>query len=178
MNTTDIDVVNSVKSWFEKSVLGLNLCPFAAKPHQEGSISFELSKANSDESCLTDILLMLKKLEQQTDIETMVLIIPDHLQNFDDYNQFLSLVDELLIQQNWEGVFQVASFHPDYVFADTDVNDQSNWTNRSPCPLLHLIRESSINEVVKHNSDLDKIPLRNIEVMRSLSAQQMKDIFG
>ena len=177
MKKTDQIIIDSVINWFEKSVLGLNLCPFAARPYSEGSISVELSHANDDESCLVDVSLMLNRLEQHAKIETLVLIIPEHLHLFDDYNQFLNLADELLYQQGWQGVIQIASFHPDYVFANCDIDDRSNWTNRSPYPLLHFIRESSISKAVQHYPDVDNIPRRNIELLRSLSDEEMKQIF-
>ena len=178
MKEVDQIVVDSVISWFEDSVLGLNLCPFAAKPYRQGSIHFELSDASDDESCLIDLLLMLNKLVQQADIETLVLIIPQHFTSFTDYNDFLNLADELLEQQDWLGIFQIASFHPDYIFADSDINDQANWTNRSPYPLLHLIRESSIDKAIESHPAIDEIPERNINLLRSMNDKELKEIFS
>jgi uncharacterized protein len=178
MKKEDQIILDSIINWFEKAVLGLNLCPFAAKPYRQGAIRFELSKATDDESCLVDLLLNLNLLEDQTDIETLVLIIPEHFKLFSDYNQFLDLADALIEQQGWEGVYQVASFHPDYVFANNDEDDRSNWTNRSPYPLLHLIRETSINNAVESHPDINAIPQRNVELLRSLSEEKIKEIFG
>ena len=178
MKNEDQVIVDSVISWFEKSVLGLNLCPFAAKPYRQGTIRFELSHAKGDETCLVDLLLNLNLLEEQPDIETLVLIIPDHFKSFENYNQFLSVVDDLLEQQDLVGVYQVASFHPDYVFEDCDVEDRANWTNRSPYPLLHLIRETSISKAVEFHADIDSIPRRNVDVLRALTEAEMEDVFG
>ena len=177
MNKTNQVIVDSIIRWFEKAVLGLNLCPFAAKPYRQGAIRFEMSHATNDETCLTDLLGNLNRLDDQLDIETLVLIIPRHLKLFSDYNQFLDLADALLEQQGWTGIVQIASFHPDYVFADCDVDDRANWTNRSPYPLLHLIRESSINEAVEFHPDVNAIPQRNVELLRSLSDEEMKELF-
>lgn len=178
MGKKDQVIIDSVINWFEKAVLGLNLCPFAAKPYRQGSISFKLSHASDDESCLTDLLSNINKLRQQSDIETLVLIIADHLQNFSDYNEFLGLAELLLEQQGWNGIFQIASFHPDYVFANCDSNDRANWTNRSPYPLLHIIQETSISKAVESHANIDSIPQRNIQLMRSLSEEKMKEIFN
>lgn len=170
--------VDAVINWFEKSVLGLNLCPFAAKPYNKGAIQFELSQAADDENCLLDLVINLQKLEHQVETETLVLICPYHLSSFDDYNQFLNLVDDLLDKQGWSGIFQVASFHPDYVFEDCDTDDRANWTNRSPYPLLHLIREDSISRAVVSFTDINEVPARNIKRLRSLNDEQMSEIFG
>ena len=178
MKKEDLVIIDSVINWFEKAVLGLNLCPFAAKPYKQGSICFELSKSIDDESCLIDLFLNLQKLDQQPEIETLVLIIPRHFKSFTDYNQFLTLADNLLDKQGWGGIYQVASFHPDYIFADSDIKDRANWTNRSPYPLLHLIRENSISKAVDKHPDIDNIPRRNAEVLRSLNEIEMREIFG
>jgi len=177
MNKTHQVIINSVVQWFEKAVLGLNLCPFAAKPYRQNAIRFELSTADSDESCLSDLFIQLDRLERHPEIETLVIICAQHLSDFDDYNQFLQLVDQLLVQEGWEGVYQVASFHPDYCFADCEPDDRANWTNRSPYPLLHLIREESITRAVNSHPDCDAIPERNIQKINELSDAQMKQIF-
>lgn len=175
---TDRLIHDSVRHWFEKAVLGLNLCPFAHRPYQQGTIHFELSHATNDESCLTDLYHNLQKMDQDETVETIILICADHLQRFEDYNDFLYLVDQLLEQQGWDGDYQVASFHPDYHFADTMADDRSNWTNRSPYPLLHLIRQESISKVAARVDDLDQVPVRNVRTMLALDDEQMLDIFG
>ena len=177
MNQPDSAIIKSVQSWFEQTVLGLNLCPFAHKPHKQGSIRFELSHAGSDETCLGDIYRNLLKLDQHPEIETLVLICADYLDNFDDYNQFLNLADQLLEQQGWEGEYQIASFHPDYCFAGCDTDDRANWTNRSPYPLFHLIREQSISRAKATHPDVQGIPQTNIETLEKLSDGEMKRLF-
>ena len=181
MTNTSIDneaIVKSVIHWFEQAVLGLNLCPFARRPYESNSIEFCLSTASDDEACLTDVYNNLDKLDSHPEIETLVIILSSHLVNFDDYNQFLDLVDGLLEQEGWTGIYQVASFHPDYCFSDCDIDARENWTNRSPYPLLHLIRESSLSAVIESHPDIDSIPLKNIQTMNDLSALQMSSIFG
>ncbi len=178
MKSTDDVFINSVIQWFEKAVLGLNLCPFAFRPYKQGKIHFELSKAADDESCLTDVYDNLLKMEKDESIETMILIIPDHLTHFNDYNQFMALAELLLEQQGWEGVFQIASFHPDYCFEGSEADDRANWTNRSPFPLLHLIREQSISDVIDANANVEQVPHTNIKKLNSLDDAAMREIFG
>ena len=178
MNSTDPVVLNSVRRWFEKAVLGLNLCPFASRPYREGSIHFALSHAIDDEACLGDLYTNLRKMEQDSAIETMIMICPHHLSCFEEYNQFLALAELLLEQQGWAGIFQIASFHPDYCFDGAQPEDRANWTNRSPFPLLHLIRESSISRIIDSNTNVEKIPQNNIEKLKALDFAAMREIFG
>lgn len=178
MSPADQIVVNSVRQWFEKAVLGLNLCPFAAHPYRQGAIQFELSHAKNDVDSLTDLYLNLNRLDQQPQIETLVLICADHLIKFSDYNQFLALAEALVEQEGWSGIYQVASFHPDYQFSGSDKHDRANWTNRSPYPLLHLIREDSISLAVESHADINEIPKTNIKTLDGLSDAQMRDVFG
>ena len=178
MSLTDQVIVNSVRRWFEKAVLGLNLCPFAAAPYQRGSIKFVLCRARNDQGILTDLYLHLLSMDRDQKIETLIMICPDHLSGFTDYNQFLTLAEHLLGVEGWQGTYQIASFHPDYRFADTKEDDRENWTNRSPFPLLHLIRESSISHLVDRDVRVDQVPLNNVRTLNQLDEEQMEDIFG
>jgi len=178
MVTSEGDILRAVERWFEQVVLGLNLCPFAHKPQHEGRIRFELSMADSVESALSDLYRHLLNLERQPEIETTVMICGNLLDDFADYNQFLDLADQLLAQQDWEGLFQIASFHPDYRFAGSAEDDRANWTNRSPYPLLHLIREESITQAVASHPDVNSIPPTNIQRLEQLSEAEMAALFS
>lgn len=178
MRISDQLAVQSVKRWFEKAVLGLNLCPFAARPYLADTLVFELSEATSDELCLIDLYLNLYRLDRQPDIETIVLIFPNHLGRFNHYNQFLGRAEDLIEEEGWAGIYQIASFHPDYQFEGTERQDRSNWTNRSPFPLLHLLREDSVSLVVENYKGIDSITQRNINTLKKLSELEMWTIFG
>lgn len=169
----------AVEQWLDDVVIGLNLCPFAAKPRRNNQIRFVTSEAVTSEALLNDLYDELKLLENKPaeDIETTLLIMPKVLTSFDDYNQFLDIVDELLISFQWEGVFQVASFHPDYCFADTESDSVENLTNRSPYPILHLIREASMELALKNLTAPDEVFKRNIKAMSNLSAKEIKRLF-
>ena len=172
--------IKDVERWLDEVVIGLNFCPFAAKPHRNEQVRFVTSKATSEELLLTDLQDELTLLDQtpSSKIETTLLIVPEMLSDFHDYNQFLELVDELLVQFEWEGIFQVASFHPDYCFADAEPDSVDNLTNRSPYPILHILREDSIEKALENIADPGEVYKRNIETMKTLSSEQIKMLFN
>lgn len=169
----------AVEQWLDDVVIGLNLCPFASQPRRNNQIRFVTSDAYTSEAALRHLYDELTYLDHVSpnEIETTLLILPNILANFDDYNQFLDIVDELLIEFEWEGVFQVASFHPDYCFADTEIDSVENLTNRSPYPILHLIREASMEKALQHLKAPDEVFKRNINVMNTLSEVEIKRLF-
>ena len=172
------EIVASVRRWVETFVIELNLCPFAKRELIRERIRFALTGADSTASLLGRLLEEMQLLESEPGIETTLVIHPDVLQDFADYNQFLDLVDALLVQEGYEGVFQVASFHPDYRFADTDADDAQNYSNRSPYPLLHILREASVARAVANYPDIDQVPQRNIEQLRRLGASRLRAMLG
>ena len=179
MENLKITVEQQVQHWLEQVVIGLNLCPFAAKPHRNQQIRLSVTEAVDEEVLLAELQTELILLDQagSEEIETTLLIIPGMLSDFTEYNQFLDYADALLNQGGWEGVFQIASFHPDYCFAGVEPDDVENFTNRSPFPVLHLIREASLERALKHYADPELIPERNIQCMRSLTAKQKRTLF-
>ncbi|PLX70485.1 MAG: DUF1415 domain-containing protein [Azoarcus sp.] len=175
----DQQIISDVRQWLDDVVIGLNLCPFAAKPRAEDRVRICVSHATTDEALLDDMQAELERLSDTpaSELETTVLAIPDMLSDFEDYNQFLDLVDLWLQQFGWEGELQVASFHPDYQFADTEADDAGNLTNRSPWPLLHMIREESLEQALAHFPDPEGIPERNVLRMEQLSEDERKRLF-
>jgi len=170
--TTD-PILQTTRSWVESVVIKLNLCPFAARELNAGRIHFSHSHAASDAQLLDDLQAALNRLNQDPAIETTLLVHPGALLDFSDYNQFLDLADALLQQMEFEGIYQIASFHPDYQFADTDENEVSNYTNRSPYPMLHLIREASLARAVANYPDPDQIPHRNIALLEEMGRDKV-----
>lgn len=175
----DDNIKQQVQQWLDDVVIGLNLCPFAAKPNRNKQIKIQVSHAVSEELLLEDILAELMVLDScdAKELETTLLVIPDMLQDFFDYNLFLDWVDALIKQQDWEGIYQVATFHPDYCFGGAAPDDDENLTNRSPFPILHLIREASMERVLKHYPNPELIPDNNINSVESLSDEQKKQLF-
>jgi hypothetical protein len=160
------------RAWVDRAVIGLNLCPFAKGPQVKGQVRY-VHTAASDTDALTDVLIAELQHLAATPIgetETTVLVHPQVLQDFDDYNDFLDVADAAVSALGLDGVLQVASFHPDYRFADAPPDDLSHATNRSPWPTLHLIREASIDRAVAAFPEAESIYETNIATMQALGA--------
>lgn len=170
MTVTDPDVIAATRRWVERVVIGLNLCPFAKLPYTRDAIRYEVSTASTTTDLLADLRRELSNLvaRDPLDVETTLLIHPQVLGDFLDYNDFLDEADAVLVDLELDGTIQIASFHPDYQFADTTVDAIENVSNRSPYPMLHLLREASIARAVDSNIDVGTIPARNIETLRQL----------
>lgn len=169
------EIVQRVRGWLESFIIELNLCPFAKRELVKERIRFSVTLTDSAEQLLASLLEELQFLESDSALETTLLIHPNVLQDFDDYNQFLDLADALLEQEGYSGVFQVASFHPQYAFAET-VDEAENYSNRSPYPLLHVLREASVEREIASFPDIDTIPERNIRLLRDLGVTKLRSI--
>ncbi len=170
----------AVRSWLEMVVIGLNLCPFASKPFRDGRVRVLVSEAKTGIELLTDLQLELARLADTpvTTLETTLIAIPQMLADFADYNDFLDDVDALLDEYEWSGEYQVASFHPDYQFAGTLPTEAGNYTNRSPVPILHLLREDSVEAAVDSHPDPDGIPDANVAKLEAMSLAQRRALFS
>ena len=170
MNHTTID---ATRDWIASTVIGLNLCPFARRVFDAHLIRYFVSEATTEEQLLDDLRRELTRLQAvpRSEIETTILIHPQILADFFDYNGFLTEADRLLRRMKLDGVVQIASFHPRYQFEGTEPDAPENGTNRSPFPMLHLLREISVTEVAAHPEVLLGIPARNIETMRRLASK-------
>lgn len=170
---TDNDIIAVVRQWVEGFVVALNLCPFARRELINNRVRFTVTDATTEEQLLMALRSELELLERGRSVETTLLIHPQVLADFDDYNLFLNYANKLLVQMRLKGVYQIASFHPHYQFGGTAPDDAENYTNRSPFPLLHLIREESIERAVEQYPDVDQIPARNIELMNRMGAEKL-----
>lgn len=163
-------VVARTRAWIERAVIDLNLCPFAKAVYVKERVRYVVSDADTPEALLADLERELAHLAatpaEETD--TTLLIHPAVLQDFLDYNDFLGIAEEAVERLGYAGELQVASFHPQYQFADTRPDDITNFTNRSPYPTLHLLREASIDEAVAACPDAEEIYLRNMQALRRL----------
>lgn len=170
MNADDDQIIAATQNWLDKAVIGLNLCPFAKAVQVKRQVRFVVSGATTPEALLETLMDELQLLSD-TDPEvtdTTLLIHPFVLTDFLDYNEFLDVADAAVEDMQLDGELQVASFHPDYQFADTDVNDISNYTNRAPYPILHLLREESIERAVAAFPEAAEIFDKNIATMEQL----------
>lgn len=166
----DDPVIVNTREWVERAVIGLSLCPFAHAPHRDGRIRFAHTRVTTL-AALADVLAdELERLSQSSrdEIETTLIVHPGVLGDFLDYNDFLDVADAIVAEMELDGVIQVASFHPQYQFEGTAGDDITNYTNRSPYPTLHLLREESVDEAVAMHPNPDSIPTRNIATMKRL----------
>lgn len=170
------DPVAATRAWIEKAVVGLNLCPFAKPVYVREQVRYAVSEARSIDALLEDLDRELLRLAQADpeEIETTLLIHPHVLGDFLDFNDFLERADEVVEEHGLEGVIQVASFHPGYQFEGTTPDDITNFTNRSPFPTLHLLREASVERAVEAFPDTDEIYKRNMETLRRLGLEGWK----
>jgi hypothetical protein len=164
------DPVAETRRWLERAVIGLNLCPFAKAVHVRNQVRYVLSEAATPEALLHDLSRELEFLHAADPamVETTLLIHPGVLGDFLDYNDFLDDADAAVEALGLEGEIQVASFHPDYVFAGSESDDVANNTNRSPYPMLHLLREESVERAVEAFPDPESIVDRNIDTLERL----------
>jgi hypothetical protein len=164
------EIIASTRRWLERSVIGLNLCPFAESVYRGGRVRFRVSEQRSAAALLEELRTELNGLQAADPLhcETTLLIHPWVLTDFIEYNDFLEVCEATVAELGLEGELQVASFHPRYQFAGTQPDDIENCTNRSPHPMLHLLRESSIERAVAAVPDSDEIYRRNIRTLRGL----------
>jgi hypothetical protein len=170
LNADDAQIIAATQGWLERAVIGLNLCPFAKAVHVKNQVRYVVSNATTPEALLETLMDELQYLSDADaeQVDTTLLIHPFVLNDFLDYNEFLDVADAAVEDMDLDGALQVASFHPDYQFADTDVNDISNYTNRAPYPILQLLREDSIARAVDAFPEAAEIFERNIETMEKL----------
>ncbi|MCK7546780.1 DUF1415 domain-containing protein [Marinobacter koreensis] len=174
MNETDI--INATRKWVEDVVVGYNLCPFAKRELVRSRVRFVVTDAQTEDELLQALHSELQRLDDEQEIETTLLVHPGVLQDFGAYNEFLDAADGLLAYLDMEGIYQIASFHPDYRFEGTEPDAAENYTNRSPFPMLHLLREASLEAAIDSYPDVEGIPDRNIELMEKLGAEKMREI--
>lgn len=168
-----MDAITPTRRWVEKVVIGLKLCPFAKQPLLAGRLYFASTSASDEAELLLDLAAELERLTRDDNIETSLLIHPFVLNDFAQYNRFLTLAEQLMKEYQLEGIYQIASFHPDYQFEGTQADAVENYTNRSPFPMLHLIRESRLAEAIASYPDVAEIPLRNIAKLKKLGLGKM-----
>ena len=170
--------VAETRAWVRRAVIGLNLCPFARAVDAKDQIRYVFSDATDPETLLATLVVELQRLAD-TDpqvVDTTMLIHPRVLADFEDFNDFLELADAAVEDLDLDGVLQVASFHPHFQFADTEPDDITNATNRSPYPTLHLLREESVDRAVAAFPEAEAIFERNMETLERLGAKGWADV--
>lgn len=166
----------ATRQWLEEVVIGLNLCPFARREYEGGRIRFAVCGEQNPEDLLLEFAKELERLEREPQLETSLLIFPNALADFFDFLELLDMAQAWLDAQGLEGVYQLASFHPRYQFDGTAPNETSNYTNRSPYPMLHLLREASVEKAVAAHPDTSAIPVRNIALAQEKGLAYWQDL--
>jgi len=177
MNTT-ATIVEQTKKWIARVVIGCNFCPFASRELKRNSIHYQVELSGDLPICVQSFMDECVRLDKDETIETTLLIFPNAFQSFDDYLDLLDLAERKLRKSGYEGIYQVASFHPFYRFADAPENDPANYTNRSVYPMLHLLREQTIEKVLEHYDEPEQIPVRNIQFARDKGLAYMKMLWN
>lgn len=172
--------IEQTEKWVRNFVVKLNICPFAGGVVEKNNIRYHLSKAENIDILYQDFLNELLFLHESApeDVETSILIHPNVLNDFDLYLDFLDLANEAIAEAGLEGLIQVASFHPDYCFEGENPSSVSNFTNRSPFPMLHLLREASVTRAVEGHPNIEGIPLENISRLEQLGLEKVEEIAG
>ena len=171
------EVINQTKRWIETVVIVLNFCPFAGREFRKGTVHYTVLNSSDRKEILTRFALELQRLDDYAEIETTLIILPGQLPDFKKYLDIIDLCQELLEAENYEGIYQVASFHPSYLFAGSTESDPSNYTNRSPHAMIHILREASITKALENFPDPEGIPERNIALTNEKGLELMRELW-
>ena len=168
------EIITQTKCWIRSVVIECNFCPFAKRELERNSIRYAICDAIELEFCLERVFEECVFLDANDAVETTLVIFSKSFKTFDEFLNCVEIAEQLLIQQGYEGLYQLASFHPDYCFAESDSDDAANYTNRSPFPMLHLLRESNLEKAVANYPDAENISKRNVDNARALGFEAMK----
>jgi hypothetical protein len=160
---TSQSAIEQTLNWVDKVIIGENFCPFARKERESDRIRTVVTEETDNAQILQVLLDEMELLENKSEIETTLLIINQGVKDFFDYLDLVDLANRLIKQEDFEGIFQLATFHPDYLFADAPADATSHFTNRSPFPMLHIIREESLEKALETFPNPENIPVRNIK---------------
>jgi hypothetical protein len=171
--TTDhtAHIIAQTKAWVDQVIVQFNLCPFARREVEQETIHYHVEPSADLARQLQTLLQLLKQLDTNTDIATTLLVLPEGVDDFDDYLDLVDYAERLLELEGYDGIYQLATFHPHYQFADSDADDAANYTNRAPYPMLHVLREESVANALASYTKPERIPERNIDFARQKGAE-------
>ncbi|SEM04339.1 DUF1415 domain-containing protein [Halomonas daqiaonensis] len=171
--TASPDPLAATRAWVETFVVARDVCPFAGREVARDTIRYVAVSAHDREAALLALFDECRHLDETPEVETTLLVLTEGLEDFDDYLDLLDIAEALLAEQGYEGTYQLASFHPNYVFADAAPEDPANFTNRSPLPMWHLLREAGLERALAHHPDPEGIPERNIAALRKVGHEAL-----
>lgn len=175
--TNDIEIIRKTQRWISGFVIRYDICPFASRPFNDDKIKYVVAYGSMPE-VLESVQKEIGVLEKDNEIETTLIILKDGFNQFDDYLDLIDLSQALIVDLKVEGVFQLASFHPKYQFEGEDKDAVSNMTNRSPYPMLHLLREDSVYHARQHFQEIESISQKNIQVLTEMSKKAINEIIN
>lgn len=167
-------LIRNTQKWILDVVIACNFCPFAAKEVKQGTIRYQVSTAENTEEALQEFIAECRLLDEKNEIETTILILPKGFDDFMHYLDLVALAEEQLETEGYEGIYQVASFHPQYCFEGARETDAANFTNKSPYPMLHLLREESVERAIARYPNAEGIPDKNMSFARKKGSAYMK----
>ena len=178
MIPTDDYIIDKTQHWLRAFIVDLNICPFAKREIERNTLKIQVGEAKKRQQALEEFLIELIFLDNNPAIETTILIFPLLFDDFFHYLDFVDIAELLIREQGYEGIYQFATFHPHYCFADVEFNDLSNFSNRSPYPMLHIIREESMEKAIAYYGDTTTIPTNNITNLRKLGSKKIEQILA
>jgi hypothetical protein len=176
MIPSDSLIAELTLNWIRSFIIEYNICPFAKGPFNKGSLKISVSETKKKAQALEDLMVEIQFLDKNPETETTLLVFAEAFKDFFAYLDFVEMAEQLILMQGYEGIYQLATFHPDYYFADTDPEDVSNYTNRSPYPMVHILREDSLEKAIAAYGNTDTIPEKNIATLRQLGLEQVLKI--
>lgn len=174
--TNNKEIIERTENWLRSFIVDFNICPFAKREIEKGSLKIQIATAQKLQQALEELLLELMYLDKNPAVETTLLLFPSLFDDFFRYLDFVDVAELLVREQGYEGIYQLATFHPDYCFADVEFNDVTNYTNRSPYPMIHLLREESLEKAIAYFGDTEKIPQNNIATMQKLGLKKIQTL--
>lgn len=176
MSLSEQQVIDQTRQWVNHFIIEYGVCPFAKREVTRQTLRLAVAVSQDTEQALFKLMDEVTLLDNDAAIATTLLIFPHQFHAFFDYLDFLDLTEQLLSDSGYEGIYQLASFHPDYCFDAVDFNDASNYTNRSPYPMLHLLREEQLEQAIAYYGDTSQIPEQNIKKMHELGVNRLEEI--
>ena len=176
MQLSDDAITQQTMNWVRQFIVNLNVCPFAKREVEKDSIRVCVIRSKKTEVALEELMAEIQWLDEHKETETTLIVFPSLFRDFHRYLDFVDLAENLMFEEECEGVYQLATFHPDYCFSGADADDVTNYTNRSPYPMLHLLREDSLDKAIEFYGDTAVIPEQNIEKMQEIGKEKIESI--
>lgn len=173
---SDAPYIEATKQWLDEIIIELNFCPFAKKEFVNNTIHYHLSKTDQVKAALHEFIEQCRFLQAHDELETTLIVYRSGFRSFERYLDLIDYANDLLVDSGFEGIFQIASMHPEYYFDGEDYDDASNFTNRSPYPILHIIREASMSRVLSVYNEPEKIPENNIKLAHEKGADFFQQV--